>query len=165
MSGRVTKWVVGALGAAFLLGLLSGCGQRGSTEKTVIKILNANSFKQVEALVESTYDDIDLQVETSLYTSEQLRSLEKGVGPDLVIAAQPDSTLVQKYLLDISDTKAITAYDGAIMNASKQDEKTYLIPLPGVYSGYIVNETLLEQAGLITRLWACSWSGIWCRIF
>lgn len=148
MSGRIAKWAAGALSAAVLLGLLSSCGQQTSKEKTEIKILYTNSFKQVEALVESTYDDIDLQVETSLYTSEQLRRLEKGVGPDLVIAAQPDSNLVQKYLLDISDTRASVAYDGTIMNAAKQDGKTYLIPLPGVYSGYIVNETLFEQAGL-----------------
>ncbi len=148
MSGRIAKWAAGMLSAAVLLGILSGCGQQIPQEKTAIKILYTNSFKQVEALVESTYDDIDLQVETSLFTSEQLRRLEKGVGPDLVIAAQPDSTLVQRYLLDISDTRASVAYDGTIMNASKQNGKTYLIPLPGVYSGYIVNETLFERAGL-----------------
>ena len=148
MSGRMRKWVAGTLGVALLLGLLPGCGQQAPKEKTVIKVLYNNNFKQVEALVESTYDDIDLQVEISPYSSEQLRRLERGVGPDLVIATQPDSTLVQEYLLDISDTRASTAYDGTIMNASKQDGKTYLIPLPGVYSGYIVNETLFEQAGL-----------------
>ncbi|MDO4269749.1 MAG: extracellular solute-binding protein [Eubacteriales bacterium] len=148
MSRRIAKWVAGTLGASLLLGMLPGCAQHTAKERTAIKILYTNDFKQVEALVESTYDDIDLQVEKSLYTSEQLRRLEKGVGPDLVIAAQPDSALVQKYLLDISDIRASMAYDGTIMNASKQDGKTYLIPLPGVYSGYIVNETLFEQAGL-----------------
>ncbi len=148
MSGRIAKWVAGTLGVVVLLGMSAGCGQQTPKEKTVIKILYTNNFKQVESLIESTYDDIDLQVETSLYSSEQLRRLERGVGPDLVIAAQPDSALVQEYLLDISDTRASTAYDGTIMNAFKQDGKTYLIPLPGVYSGYIVNETLFEQAGL-----------------
>lgn len=148
MSGRITKWVAGALSGVLLLGMLSGCGQQAPKEKTAIKMLYSNSFKQVEALVESTYNDIDLQMEITPYSSEQIRRLEKGVGPDLVITAQPDSTLLQEYLLDISDTRASAAYDGTIMNASKQDGKTYLIPLPGVYSGYIVNETLLEQAGL-----------------
>ncbi len=148
MSGRIRTWVAGALGAAVLLGMTAGCGQPAPQEKTVINMLYTNKFEQVKALVESTYDDIALQVETSPYSSEQLRRLERGVGPDLVIAAQPDSALVQEYLLDISDTRASTAYDGTIMSAYKQDGKTYLIPLPGVYSGYIVNETLLEQAGL-----------------
>ena len=72
----------------------------------------------------------------------------RGVGPDLVVTMQPDSNMVEKYLLDISDTKASTAYDGTVMNASKLDGKTYLIPLPGVYSGYVVNETMFERAGL-----------------
>ncbi len=98
--------------------------------------------------MESVYDDIDLQIEISPYSSEQLRRLDRGVGPDLVISPQPDSNLVKKYLLDISDTKASAAYDGTIMNALKLEGKTYLLPLPGVYSGYIVNETLFERAGL-----------------
>ena len=34
------------------------------------------------------------------------------------------------------------------MNAWKTDVKTYMIPLPGVYSGYVINETLFEHAGL-----------------
>lgn len=148
MGGRITKWVAGMLSAVILLSVPSGCKQQAPKEKTAVRILYSNHFKQVEALVESTYDDIDLQVEITPSSSEQLRRLEKGVGPDLVIAAQPDSNLVQKYLLDVSDTKASAAYDGTIMNASKQDGKAYLIPLPGVYSGYIVNETLFEQAGL-----------------
>lgn len=142
------KRIAFILSAAMLLGILSGCGQQAPKEKTVVKVLYANDFKQVEKLVESTYDDIDLQVETSPYSSEQIRRLEKGVGPDLVMAAQVDSGLVQKYLLDISDTKASTAYDGTIMNSTKLDGKTYVIPLPGTYSGYVVNETLFEQAGV-----------------
>ena len=36
----------------------------------------------------------------------------------------------------------------SIMNALKLEGKTYLLPLPGVYSGYIINETLFERAGL-----------------
>ncbi len=148
MNRSAARGIAGLLSAAMVLGALAGCGRPAPKDKIVIKILYANSLKQVEALVESVYEDIDLQVERSLYTSEQLRRLEKGVGPDLVIAQQPDSNLVKKYLLDISDTRASSAYDGTIMNSTKLEGKTYLIPLPGVYSGYIVNETLFEQAGL-----------------
>lgn len=96
----------------------------------MIKILYNEDFKQIEELVESTYDDIDIQTELSLYPSEQLRRLNRGVGPDLVITAQPDTNLVKKYLLDISDTRASASYDGTIMNAWKTDGKTYMIPLP-----------------------------------
>lgn len=148
MRYRVARGIAGVLGAAMLVGAVAGCGRQEAKEKTVIKILYNNNFKRVEALVESYYDDIDLQMEVSLNSSEQLRRLERGVGPELVIAPQPDSNMVRKYLLDLSDTKASSAYDGTIMNASKLDGKTYLIPLPGVYSGYVINETLFEQAGL-----------------
>lgn len=89
----------------------------------MIKMLYTNNFNQMEKLVESTYDDIDLQVEISPYSSEQLRRLERGGGPDLLIASQPDSNLVQKYLLDISDTKASAAYEGTIMSAAKLEGK------------------------------------------
>ncbi|MDO4275672.1 MAG: extracellular solute-binding protein [Eubacteriales bacterium] len=148
MNRRVIRWITCILCAVLLLSVLSGCEGKTGKDKTVIKILYSNNFKQVEELVESTYDDIDLQIELSPYLSEQIRRLERGVGPDLIITAQPDSNLVRKYLLDISDTKASAAYDGTIMNAAKLDGKTYMIPLPGVYSGYVVNETLFEQAGL-----------------
>lgn len=136
--------------AVLVLFALAGCSSQmpEPKEKIEIKILYNINLKQVKKLVESTYDDIDLQMELALYPSEQLRRLNRGVGPDLVISEQPDSSLVQENLLDISDTKASAAYDGTIMNAWKTDGKAYMIPLPGVYSGYVVNETLFEQAGV-----------------
>lgn len=148
MNRGVIRRIAGILCALLLLLTMSGCSRQVPKEKTVIKILYNEDFKQIEELVESTYDDIDIQTELSLYPSEQLRRLNRGVGPDLVITAQPDTNLVKKYLLDISDTRASASYDGTIMNAWKTDGKTYMIPLPGVYSGYVINETLFEQAGL-----------------
>ncbi|RHR33150.1 extracellular solute-binding protein [Clostridium sp. AF19-22AC] len=148
MRSRTKRRIAGTLSIAILFGLLTGCATQEPKEKTVVKILYLSNFKNVEKLVESTYDDIDLQVEISPYSSEEIRRLEKGDGPDLVIAAHPDSNLVQKYLMDLSDTKTSAAYDGTIMNALKLEGKTYLIPFPGVYSGYIINETLFEEAGL-----------------
>lgn len=148
MIRSAARRIMGMVTAILLLSALSGCSRQEPEEKVVIRILYSNNFKRVEELVESVYDDIDLQIEISPYSSEQLRRLDRGVGPELVISPQPDSNLVKKYLLDISDTKASAAYDGTIMNALKLEGKTYLLPLPGVYSGYIVNETLFERAGL-----------------
>lgn len=149
MIRSAARRIMGMVTAILLLSALSGCSRQEPEEKVVIRILYSNNFKRVEELVESVYDDIDLQIEISPYSSEQLRRLDRGVGPELVISPQPDSNLVKKYLLDISDTKASAAYDGTIMNALKLEGKTYLLPLPGVYSGYIVNETLFERAGLV----------------
>ena len=149
MIRSAARRIMGMVTAILLLSALSGCSRQEPEEKVVIRILYSNNFKRVEELVESVYDDIDLQIEISPYSSEQLRRLDRGVGPELVISPQPDSNLVKKYLLDISDTKASAAYDGTIMNALKLEGKTYLLPLPGVYSGYIINETLFERAGLV----------------
>ncbi|MBU5628226.1 extracellular solute-binding protein [Oscillibacter sp. MSJ-2] len=148
MKAGIVRGIASILSVSLLLLALAGCSRQAPEGKTVIKVLYSNSFQQLKTLVESTYDDIALQVEITPYSSEQLRRLNRGVGPDLVIMPQPDSNLVQKYLLDISDTKASAAYDGTIMSSAKIDGKTYMIPLPGVYSGYVVNETLFRQAGL-----------------
>lgn len=148
MKHPVARMLSCLLSVALSFTVLAGCSQAASSEKTEITVLYSNNFQEVEALVEATYDDIDLQVEITPYSSEQLRRLDRGVGPDLVIASQPDSSLVQKYLLDISDTEASAAYEGTIMSSTKLAGKTYLIPLPGVYGGYVINETLFDQAGL-----------------
>lgn len=133
-----------------LAGMLGGCAQapQPATEKIVVTTLYIKDFPQFEQMVESTYPDIDLQCEIMPYTTEQLRRLEKESGPDLVIYPQPASADVERYLLDISDTAASSAYDGTIMKQSRINGKTYLLPLPGQYYGYIVNVTLFEQAGL-----------------
>ena len=128
MKRNGNRGMAGMLGTVLILLVLTGCGRQISVpeEKIVIKILYNGNFNQVKELVESACGDIELQTELSLYTSEQLRRLDRGVGPDLVITAQPDSNMVRKHLLDISDTKASAAYDGTIMNAWKTDGKTYI---------------------------------------
>lgn len=135
---------------AMLAGLAVGCGDSSeeADNKTVVSILYTNSFSKLEELVESTYSDIDLQCEIMPYSTEQLRRLRKGNGPDLVITSQPSSAEMQEYLADISDTSASSAYDGTIMKQMMLDGRSYLLPLPGEYSGYIVNETLFEEANL-----------------
>ena len=132
---------------ALLMGMLSGCTEK-KNGKTVVTILYSNDFKHLENLVEKTDDDIDLQYERISYSSEYIRRLEKGAGPDLVIMPQASSEIGEKYLLDIGDTQASTAYDGTMMQQLQMDGTTYLLPLPGQYSGYIINKTLFEKAGL-----------------
>lgn len=95
MKHSIPQGIACILSVSLLLLALAGCSQQAPKEKTVIKMLYTNNFNQMEKLVESTYDDIDLQVEISPYSSEQLRRLERGGGPDLLIASQPDSNLVQ----------------------------------------------------------------------
>lgn len=133
--------------AAILIGTFSGCTET-EKEKIIITVLHSDNFESFEKLVETEYQDIDLQYEKTSYPSEQLRRLEKGVGPDLVVLTQPSAKEVKKFLLDIGDTQASTAYDGTVMKQLQMDGNAYLLPLPGQYSGYIINETLFDQAGL-----------------
>lgn len=83
MSRSTAGRIAGIWCIAMLLGALTGCSSQAAEEKTVIRVLYLSSFKEVEALVESTYDDIDLQVEISPYSSEQLRrpGTGRGSGP------------------------------------------------------------------------------------
>ena len=128
--------------------MLAGCAQEPEDIKTVISILYFNECGNLEKLVEDTYSDIDLQFERLSYPSEQMRRLEKGMGPELVVFTQPSDEISEKYLLDISDTQASTAYDGTVMQQLQVDGITYFLPLPGQYSGYIVNETFFRKAGI-----------------
>lgn len=131
---------------ALLAGALAGCAETRD-ERTVLTILYSINFTNLEKLVEDTYPDLDLQFERISYPSQYLRRLEKGAGPDLVILPQPSEETEKKYLLDIGDTQASTAYDGTVMQQLQVDGITYLLPLPGQYSGYIINETLFKEAG------------------
>ena len=128
--------------------MLAGCAQEPEDIKTVISILYFNECGNLEKLVEDTYSDIDLQFERLSYPSEQMRRLEKGMGPELVVFTRPSDEISEKYLLDISDTQASTAYDGTVMQQLQVDGITYFLPLPGQYSGYIVNETFFRKAGI-----------------
>lgn len=59
---------------------------------------------QFEALVESTYGDIDLEIErgaVSTYNSDTLRRLRNGHGKDLVLTSMPNSEIAD-YVLDLS---------------------------------------------------------------
>lgn len=141
------KAIFGLLCIVFLAVMLVGCTQQNE-EKTIVSILYSKNCSSLEKLVEETYSDIDLQFEKLSYPSEQLRRVEKGIGPELVVLTQPSDEIAEKYLLDISDIQASTAYDGIVMRQLQVDGLTYFLPLPGQYSGYIVNETLFREAGI-----------------
>lgn len=130
--------------------LVGGCQQKTveKSDKIVITVLYTNKFPQLEELVESTYSDIDLQCEITPYTSELSRRLENGYGPDLVLSKEAYTDDNSRYLIDISDLSASAAYDGTIMKGLRVEGKNYQLPLPGQYYGYIINETLFEQAGI-----------------
>lgn len=130
-----------------LAGILTGCAEK-QVEKTVVTVMYSNSFAHLKELVEETYPDISLQYEHLSYPSEQMRRIKKGAGPDLVILPQPFRDEVETYLMDISDIQASTAYDGTVMRQLQVDGITYFLPLPGQYSGYIINETLFQKAGV-----------------
>lgn len=128
---------------------MSGCGKyEKDKEKIAVTVLYQTGFENLKQLIESTYPEIELQYEKAPYDNEQTRRLEKGVGPDLLVFPQAMAGDDPKYLLDISDTKASMAYEATIMENMKMNGKTYLLPLPGQYMGYIINTTLFEKAGL-----------------
>lgn len=125
---------------------LGGCSNK--KEKTTVTLLYSTEFKQFKQLVEDTYSDIELVYERTPYLSEQIRKLAKGVGPDIVISSQPDFENMQEYLLDLSDTQASSQYDSTITSKLMVDGKNYLLPLPGTYYSYIINETMFKEAGI-----------------
>ena len=141
---RLKKYTAVIVILVLTASVLSGCGLLESKKKTVVTVLFNTKFDLLEQLIEKVYPDIDLQAEQSFNPGEQLRRLENGVGPDLVITTQPLTGESLDYVLDISDMSVTVAYDGAVMKNLKQDGKIYQLPLPGQYTGYIVNETLFE---------------------
>ncbi|RHP36499.1 extracellular solute-binding protein [Lachnotalea sp. AF33-28] len=147
-NGFWSRWISVILCLTLLMGTLTGCEEEKPEEKTVVTIMYSNSFDHLKKLIEGTYPDISLEYEHLSYPSEQLRRVEKGAGPDIVVLPQPSSEIAEKYLLDIGDMQASTAYDGTVMRQLQVDGTTYFLPLPGQYSGYIVNETLFQKAGI-----------------
>lgn len=145
-NGLLSRWIALILCMALLASFLIGCTDK-QEEKTVVTIMYSNSFDHLKELVEEAYPDISLQYEHLSYPSEQMRRIKKGAGPDLVVLPQPFSDEVETYLMDISDIQASTAYDGTVMRQLQVDGITYFLPLPGQYSGYIINETLFQKAG------------------
>lgn len=133
----------------FLLFGLTGCGQRAPSGKTAVTMMYPAVLGHFERLVEDTYDDIDLQVEattTAMMNGDSERRLRNGRGTDLVVTTLPTGD-VKEYLMDLSATEFASSYQATVMNQVMVEGKTLYLPLPGQYSGYILNKTLMEQLG------------------
>ena len=108
-------------------------------EKTVITMMFTNELPNLEKLVESTYTDIDLKIETNAAATidgEMERRLRNGHGNDLVTSSLASGDIMN-YLVDLSADEYISAYEAGIMHKTSKDGRNYFIPLPAQYYGYI----------------------------
>lgn len=150
------KPMLAGLCAAIILGGLAGCQAEKKDvklpveDKTVVTVLYYTELSGFEALVERIYPDIDLQYErtvTATIEGDLSRRLNHGQGPDLIIGHQPVNQDMAEYVIDLSAEPFSERYDGTMLSAASLDGKTYCLPLPGQYYGYMINTTLLEEAG------------------
>lgn len=134
-----------------LLLTIGGCQKTspkpGETGKTVITMMYPAVLSHFEELVETTYPDIDLRAEvttSAMLNGDSERRLRNGHGTDLIVTTLPTGS-VKEFMLDLSATAYATHYQATVMSPILLDGKTYYLPLPGQYSGYILNTTLAEQ--------------------
>lgn len=144
------------LGMIFLLLLLNiGCGlekdgiKGPETRRMVISMMYPGKLSHFEALVEREYPEIDLQVEmttTAALNGDSERRLRKGHGTQLVVTTMPTGE-VRDFLLDLSAESFADGYQGSVTSPVMIEGQTRCLPLPGQYSGYILNKTLTERLG------------------
>ncbi len=126
--------------------------QSNSAQKDQIVLtgLFYENLPAFEALVESTYPDIDLQMERSAmatYDGDNLRRLKNGHGKDLIFTGIPYGE-VSEYVMDMSAHNFTTRFEDSIMSVLRSEGKTKFLPLPSVYRGIILNQTLTEELGM-----------------
>ncbi len=121
--------------------ILTGCNtsekNQTSDEKIVLTALYWKELPEFEALVESTYTDIDLQIERStsaVYNSDIQRRLKNGHGTDLVFTSIPNGEILN-FMLDLSANSFSNRFASATMEIIEQDGKMYFLPLPSLYRG------------------------------
>lgn len=120
-----------------------------ANEKIELSMMYFEQLPDFEALVESTYSDIDLLVEQNTMATlnnESERRLKNGHGSDLVMTILPGG-IVKDYTADISAEQFVVNYSSAVNKDLLIDGQTHYIPLPGQYYGYIINETLVKELG------------------
>lgn len=133
----------------------AGCSSQNtesssSGEKTVVTMMFTCNLPNLEKLVESTYTNIDLQIETNAagtIDGEIERRLRNGHGTDIVTSSLATGDILN-YLTDLSADKYISAYQSGIMRKTSKDGRNLFIPLPAQYYGYIYNATLAKENGL-----------------
>ncbi|MCH5344368.1 MAG: extracellular solute-binding protein [Acetatifactor sp.] len=145
----IATMLLGACAAGF-----SGCAGKEAakedSERTVVTMMYVNALPEFEALVENTFPDIDLQVQSNISTTinrASVRKLTHGHGTDIVTIALPSEEAGQ-YLLDLSTESYVSNYQSTVMNTYLENGRIKYIPLPGQYMGFIYNKTLAEKAGI-----------------
>lgn len=119
------------------------------SERTPVTMLYSLPLPQFEALVEETYPDIDLQVEATTMATingDSERRLRNGHGTDLVVTTMPTGA-VKDALMDLSAEAFVENYQATTMNPVMIEGQTRYLPLPGQYTAYILNKTLMEKLG------------------
>ncbi len=142
---------------ALLLGSCISCSNPASEQndptqdgRIILTGLYYENLPAFEALVESTYSDIDLQMERSAmatYDGDNLRRLKNGHGKDLIFTGIPYGE-VSEYVMDMSAHNLTTRFEDSIMSVLRSEGKTKFLPLPSVYRGIILNQTLTEELGM-----------------
>lgn len=138
-----------------VLTLNAGCSSQPSPDESAkgspveITMMYPMNLKHFEKLVEDTFPDIDLQVElttTAAMNGDSERRLRNNHGSDLVVTTLPTGE-VKDYVMDVSAEDFAISYQGSVTSPIMIEGQTRYIPLPGQYSGYILNKTLTEQIG------------------
>lgn len=120
-----------------------------AANRTQVTMMYSVPLEHFEKLVEDTYPDIDLVIERNTSTTlngDSERRLRNGHGKDLIVTTLPTGN-VKEYVLDLSAEAYADKFQSTVMSSVKIDGKTCYLPLPGQYSGYILNRTLIEQMG------------------
>lgn len=128
---------------------LTVCQPTKDCSKTTVTMMYPIVLEQFERLVEKTYPDIDLQIEsttTAALNGDSERRLRNGRSTDLVVTTLPTGD-VKEYMMDLSAAAFSTSYQSTVMNPVMVEGKAYYLSLPGQYSGYILNTTLLARLG------------------
>ena len=119
-------------------------------DKIIVTMLYTSDLPNLEQLVETTYPDIDLQIERNTLSTidgEMERRLRNGHGSDIVVSTLGTGDVLN-YLADLSADDYISAYQSGIMHKTAKDGKNLFIPLPAQYYGYIYNVTLARENDL-----------------
>lgn len=128
----------------------SDASDAGSGGKLEVTMMYPMKLEHFEALVEKELSDIDLQVElttTATLNGDSERRLRNGHGTDLVVTTLPTGA-VKDYMMDLSAESFSTNYQGSVASPVMIEGQTRYLPLPGQYSGYIINKTFVDQLGL-----------------
>lgn len=123
---------------------------RAESEKIVVSMMFTSLLPNFESLVETTYPEIDLQVEknaVSTIDGESERRLRNGHGTDIVTSSLATGDILN-HLADLSAEGFISSYESSIMKKTSRNGINLFVPLPAQYYGYIYNATLVKENGL-----------------